>query len=604
VSVAARPRIAWLSEKLLLVARSGDYTDNGLAGPAKLVGGAERTLTLDAGHFQAPPNNGTPAVTVSICRLPTAISLRSAADLAIEQGDERFGLGVDGPLPAGSELQSILRTELAGLDAPTREGLLHFIATAAGEDLYGPGGLMLAKKLALIRDALRERLPYCVVAEEEPLGLRVDEIHALDDRIFWLKGWLWDVDTPLESLTFMSPEGCSVEVLDSAFRYRRLDIEQIYANTHGQRPDSGFLACVRLDAPSRLSDGWIAQLRNVLGAGVEVKGPSVGRGLAGCREAILRDLDNLGQASDRLVADHVQPAITCLQRRIADTTTVERDEWYGTPPVDPDVSIVVPLGNRGDALEKQLIQFRRDPEIAQAEIIYLVGSAHISQDLISKAAELEWLYGVSFRLVSLSQKDRATAKMNVGASLASSPNLLFMSPDVFADSPGWLGTLLAFRADRTDVGAVGPKLMYEDGSVQHAGLHFDRVSREELRSLEPPERSLWELRYRFKGMPEEFEGVSEACPVPAVSNAALLIEREAFEEVGGFENKFIDSDYEAADLCLRLGEAGRTNWYLPDAKLHCLEGRSRSEVSVRPSHYDVILHSQLWGERMESLATS
>ena len=505
---------------------------------------------------------------------------------------------------AGGELQSILRTELAGLDAPTREELLRFITISAGEDLYGPGGLMLAKKLALIRDALRERLPYCVVAEEEPLGLRVDEIHALDDRIFWLKGWLWDVDTPLKSLTFMSPEGCSVEILDSAFRYRRLDIEQIYANTHGQRPDSGFLACVRLDAPSRLSNGWIAQLRNALGVGVEVKGPAVGRGLAGSREAILRDLDNLGQSGDRLVADHVRPAITCLQRRIADTTTVERDDWYGTPPVNPDVSIVIPLGSREDAVEKQLIQFRRDPDIAQAEIIYLVGSAHISRDLISRAAELEWLYGVPFRLVSLSQKDREAAKMNVGASLATAPNLLFMSPDVFADSPGWLATLLAFQADRTDVGAVGPKLLYEDGSVQHSGVYFDRASREELSSLELPERSLWELRHRFKGMPEEFEAVSEASPVPAVSSAALLIERDQFEQTGGFENKFLDSDYEAADLCLRLGEAGRTNWYLPDAKLHYLEGRSRSEVTVRHSHYDVMLHSQVWGEHLESLATS
>ena len=601
MNVTGQPRIAWLSEKLLLIARSGDHTRDD---PAKLLEDAESTLTLDAGHFATAANNGTPPVTVSICRLPAAISLRSSADLAIEQGGERFRLDAEGPRPTGGELQSILRTELAGLDAPTREELLRFITISAGEDLYGPGGLMLAKKLALIRDALRERLPHCVVAEEEPLGLRVDEIHALDDRIFWLKGWLWDVDTPLKSLTFMSPEGCSIEILDSAFRYRRLDIEQIYANTHGQRPDSGFLACVRLDAPSRLSNGWIAQLRNALGVGVEVKGPAVGRGLAGSREAILRDLHNLGQSGDRLVADHVRPAITCLQRRIADTTTVERDDWYGTPPVNPDVSIVIPLGSREDAVEKQIIQFRRDPDIAQAEIIYVVGSAHISRDLISKAAELEWLYGVPFRLVSLSQKDREAAKMNVGASLATAPNLLFMSPDVFADSPGWLATLLAFQGDRTDVGAVGPKLLYEDGSVQHSGVYFDRASREELSSLEPPERRLWELRHRFKGMPEEFEAVSEASPVPAVSSAALLIERDQFEQTGGFENKFLDSDYEAADLCLRLGEAGRTNWYLPDAKLHYLEGRSRSEVTVRHSHYDVMLHSQVWGEHLESLATS
>jgi hypothetical protein len=598
VNVTGKPRIAWLSEKLLLVARSGDYTPNG---PAKLVGDDRRTLTLDGGHFVGPASNGTPPVTVSICRLPAPISLRPSAELTIEQGGERFRVGADGLFSARSELQSILRTELAGLEAPAREDLLRFIARSVGDDLYGPGGVTLAKRLALIREVLRERLPYCTVGEDEPFGLRVDEIHALDDRIFWLKGWLWDADTPVKSLTFMSPEGCSVQLLGSAFRYRRPDIEQLYPDTHGERPDSGFLACVRLDAPSRLSSDWIVQLRNVLGAGVEVKGPPVSRGLAGAREAILRDLDNIEQAGD-LVANHVQPAITCLQRRIAETTKVERDHTYGTPPVNPDVSIVIPLGSRDDVPEKQLLQFGLDPEIARAEIIYLVGASHVSRNLIAKAAELEWLYGVPFRLVSLSQKDLATAKMNVGASLATSANLLFMSPEVFADSPGWLGALLAFQADSSDVGAVGPKLVHEDGSIHNSGVYFDRVSRQELKSLEPPELALWELRYRFKGMPEALAPVTEACPVDAVSSAALLIERDRFDQVGGFQNMFVAGDYEAADLCLRLGEAGRTNWYLPDAKLRYLEGLSAPEVAVRRSRYDVMLHSQRWGKRMESLA--
>jgi hypothetical protein len=595
VKATGRPRVAWLSEKLLLVTRSGDCTPNG---SAEVEGGDRSTLSLDARHFVGPASNGTLPVTVSICRLPAAISLRSTAELTIEHGGERFRLDADGILAARSELQSILRTELAGLEAPAREELLRFIATSVGEDLYGPGGLTLAKRLALIREVLRERLPYCTVGEDEPFGLRVDEIHALDDRVFWLKGWLWDADTPLQSLTFMSPEGCRVELLGSAFRYRRPDIEQLYPDTRGERPDSGFLACVRLDAPSRLSADWIVQLRNVLGAGVEVKGPPVSRGLAGAREAILRDLDNTERAAD-LVADHVHPAISCLQRRIAETTQVERDDCYGTPPVDPDVSIVIPLGSREDVLEKQLLQFGLDPEIARAEIIYLVGSPHISRNLIAKAAELEWLYGVPFRLVSLSQKDLATAKMNLGASLATSPNLLFMSPDVFADAPGWLGALLTFQADNSDVGAVGPKLVYEDNSIHNAGVYFDRVSRQELRSLEPPELDLWELRYRFKGLPDAFAPGSEACPVAAVSSAALLIERGLFEQVGGFGNMFVGSDYEAADLCLRLREGGRVNWHLPDAKLRYLEGLSTPEVSVRRSRYDVMLHSQRWGRRTE-----
>jgi hypothetical protein len=599
VSVAANPRAAWLSEKLVLLAVPGNGHHNGAA---KLVGNSRDTITLDARHFEAPSNNGNSPIDVSICRLPATFSRRSSSELAIEQSGQSFNLDDDGFSPAGNDLTTILRTELARLDAPTREELLRFILNAVGEELHGPGGLTLAKNMALIRDVLRERLPYCVVRADEPLGLRIDEVHALDECTFWFKGWLWDVDTPLESLTLVSPEGFSIEALDSAFRYRRLDIEQIYGNTHGERPDSGFLVCVRLDIPSRLSHGWVAQLRNVLGVGVEVKAPPAARGLAGSRELVLGELEKIGIASDQLVADHVRPAIKALQRRIADTTTVERDEWFGTPPVDPQVSIAIPVETRGDTLEKHLIHFGRDPEMAQAELIYLIGSAKISRHLITKAEELQWLYGVPFRLVSLSQMDRPTNKMNIGASLATAPNLLFMSPDVFADSPGWLGRMLAFKADRPDAGAIGPKLVYEDGSIQHAGVYFDRVSRQELRSLEPPDRTVWELRYRLKGLPASFAAAGEPSPVPAISSAAMLIERDLFDSVGRFQNVFVESDYEAADLCLRLADGGRTNWYLPDASLRYLEGRSDAEVPVPPSRYDAMLHSQLWGERMATLA--
>jgi O-antigen biosynthesis protein len=193
---------------------------------------------------------------------------------------------------------------------------------------------------------------------------------------------------------------------------------------------------------------------------------------------------------------------------------------------------------------------------------------------------------------------------NVGASLAIAPNVLFMSPDVIPDSPGWLGTLLAFKADTPDAGALAPMLLYEDGSVQHAGIDFDRASAQELRLLDRPEHDLWEPRYVFKGLPQSVAGVAEARSVPAVSNACMLVERELFERVGGFRNLFLGEDFEAADLCLRLSEAGRTNWYVPGAVLHHLEGRSRPDASPYATQHDVIVQSQIWGERIGALASS
>ncbi len=591
------PRVAWLSERLVLLAGGPDAE-----GTAALVAGSGASVPLDLERFDVSAADGAGPATVSICRLPATFARQGSGDLAIEADGERLALHRGGPSASPADLTTILRLQLAGLDEATRDRLLRFIVSAAGEDLYRPGGMLLAQKLTLIRDVLRERLPYCTVREDQPLGLHVDEIHALDERTFWLKGWVWDVDAPLATLTFLSPEGCSVEVLDAAFRYRRRDIEELYGVTNGHRPDSGFLACVRLEVPSRLPDGWIAQLRNVLGMGVEVDGPPATRDPNGARETIIRDFGDVKQARERLVIDHAQPAIATLQERIAEGATVERVEQYGAPPVDPDVSVVISLSVSFDAIEQQLTSLWRDPDVAGADVIYVIDSRDAMQWLVPKAAELHWLYGIPFRLVSLAQRAGIATMANVGASLANAPNVLFLSPDVIPDSPGWLGALLAFKADTPDAGALAPMLLYEDGSIQHAGIHFDRASPQELRLQDRPEHELWEPRYDFKGMPPGFAGVAEARSVPAVSSACLLVERELFDQVGGFRNLFLRDDFEATDLCLRLSEAGRTNWFVPGAVLHHLEGRTRSEASRSATQYDVIVQSQMWGERIGALA--
>ena len=590
MTVAADPRAAWLSERLLLV------TDS--EADVALGNGAGASQALATETFQAGET------TVAICHVPPAIASRAAEEVALEVGGDSISLNGGGPSGSAADLTTILRTKLAGLDAQTREDLLGFIVGVAGKDLHGPGGLKLAKRLALIRDVLRERLPYCTVREDEPLGLHIDEIHALDEQTFWVKGWVWDADAPLASLTVMSPEGYSVDVLEQAFRYRRRDIEKLYPHSNGHRPETGFLACVHLAVPSRLPSGWVVQVRNALGSGVEIEAPAVCRSLMGARDSIVRDFGAVEQGRERLIADHMRPALDCLQRRIAETASVERVEQFGTPPAKPEASIVVPVHRSPDALEQQLAHFGRDPEIAAADLIYVIDSPSIATWLIPKAAELQWLYDIPFRLVVLDERGGRIAKMCAGASVASAPNLVFMGPDVIPDDPGWLGAMLAFKASKEDVGAVGAMLLHEDGSVQHAGIGFDHVSPQELRVLERPDQQLWEPRYALKGLPQTFAAVGEARPVPAVSSACLLVEREAFLRVGALRKLFLEEDFEAVDLCMRLDEAGLTNWYCPAAKLHHLEGRSSPAVSLAATQYDVMLHSQLWGERMAALAAS
>jgi hypothetical protein len=81
-----------------------------------------------------------------------------------------------------------------------------------------------------------------------------------------------------------------------------------------------------------------------------------------------------------------------------------------------------------------------------------------------------------------------------------------------------------------------------------------------------------------------------------------MIDRELYDEVGGLPLHFVQGDYEDSELCLRLAESGRENWYLPTVELYHLEGQSYVPGVRRiPSEYNMWLHSQLHGEQIEMI---
>ena len=127
-----------------------------------------------------------------------------------------------------------------------------------------------------------------------------------------------------------------------------------------------------------------------------------------------------------------------------------------------------------------------------------------------------------------------------------------------------MSRLVGFYDARPQIGALAPKLLYEDDSIQHAGLYFDR----------PPGAEVWSNEHYFKGLARDFPPANVPREVPAVTGAALMIAKGLFDELGGLSGSYIQGDYEDSDLCLRLRELGHEVWYLPDVELYHLEGQS------------------------------
>lgn len=147
---------------------------------------------------------------------------------------------------------------------------------------------------------------------------------------------------------------------------------------------------------------------------------------------------------------------------------------------------------------------------------------------------------------------------NLGVSVARGRYVVLMNNDVEVE-PGWLRALFARAESAPDVGAVAPKLLYPDGRLQEAGaiIFQDGTGWNFGRNQDPG----W----------HEFNYARE---VDYGSAACLLVRREAFEAVGGYDERFLPMYYEDADLCFALRAAGLRVMYEPTARVVHHEGHS------------------------------
>jgi O-antigen biosynthesis protein len=521
-----------------------------------------------------------------------------AVHLHPEGGDLAFEVSIlDEPAPdevrsRSVDLRGFLRERLGALDREEREAVLELLDEVAAAEPGSCDPIGLATSRALLREALREPLPSATVDRDEPQGLHFDSVHVLSESSFYVRGWVRDGQAGLVRLTAVSPEGSRIELLPGIHREPRPDVDDFYQDPVRKGDEgTGFLGYCESRAPSLLTSGWLLEMENALGVCREVPGPEVSRDLLGARTVVLSDLHK-ERRWDTALMEQVVPAIERIQGRLESEAEIEAVWQFGEAPAAAETSIIVPLYGRIDFLEHQLAQFVHDPELREADLIYVLDSPELAESLEQAAGQLFELYGVPFRVAVLARNGGYSVANNRGASLARGRLLLLLNSDVLPDRPGWLCRLAAFYDEHEEAGAVGPKLLFEDDTLQHAGLKFQR----------PPGGGAWENEHYFKGLHRDLPAANVARRVPAVSGACLMIARDLFEELGGLRGTYVQGDYEDTDLCLRLREAGHETWYCPEVELYHLEGQSYALGTRQAmSRFNTWLHTRLWDEEIESL---
>jgi O-antigen biosynthesis protein len=488
----------------------------------------------------------------------------------------------------------LARRHLVGEDEGTRALLLASLLRGSANERRSRR--RLSETLHQIREVVRKPLPRAVVDPAEPRTAQVDALWRLDARAFYIEGWVKHDGAELTSLVAMSPEGERVELVSTAYRYPRPDVAAFYLEDAQERTTrSGFVAFFELAYPSLLSNGWVLEMRDSDGGAIEVTMPLVIRDATAARTTILADLGLEAPEEERLKAHHIAPALEAIEARRRSGVAIEAVDQHGAPPAKAVASVIIPLFRRLEFLEQQLAQFVHDPELATSDLIYVLDSPEDAEYARRLARELHRLYGLPFRLVVLTANGGFSAVNNLGATLAHGRLLLLMNSDVLPERPGWLGQMIRFYDATPGIGALSPKLVYEDETIQHAGMYFHR----------PPGAHVWSNEHFFKGLHRSFREANVARQVPAVTGACLMIERELYERVGGLSSSYVQGDYEDSDLCLRLAEMGRKSWYLPTVTLYHLEGQSYPSTERQlVSEFNKWLHTSMWRDVLERVGAT
>jgi GT2 family glycosyltransferase len=167
-------------------------------------------------------------------------------------------------------------------------------------------------------------------------------------------------------------------------------------------------------------------------------------------------------------------------------------------------------------------------------------------------------YSDRIRVVSLAANVGFARACNAGAAVAAGESLVFLNNDT-EPQPGWLAALLAYARRRPRADVVGAKLVFPTGAVQHAGVIFGQDGYP---------------HNLYAGLPPESPEVNRSRRLQAVTGACMLVRREVFEALDGFDAGY-ENSLEDVDLCLRAGAAGGEVHYCHEALVVHLESASR-----------------------------
>jgi GT2 family glycosyltransferase len=236
------------------------------------------------------------------------------------------------------------------------------------------------------------------------------------------------------------------------------------------------------------------------------------------------------------------------------------------PDPAPLVSVIVPTRDRSQLLECVVDAVLSRTDYPALELL-IVDNDSQEPDALGLLRCLSQNRRV--RVLSHPGPFNFAALNNRAAHAARGEVLVLLNNDTDSIQPGWLREMVS-HAVRPDIGAVGAKLLYPDGRVQHGGM-----------VLGPTVWPQHQLRFADRLDPGPGGELALTRTVSIVTGACLAVRRSVFFEVGGL-NEELRVDFNDIDFCLRIGDHGYRIVWTPFAELFHFEAASRGNDGEPP----------------------
>lgn len=252
---------------------------------------------------------------------------------------------------------------------------------------------------------------------------------------------------------------------------------------------------------------------------------------------------------------------------------------------EPLVSILIPNKDHPEDLERCIASIRKFAGYGRYEILIIENN--------STTAEIKALYETlekqeDVRVITYDGTFNYAKINNFGQKQAKGEYLLFLNNDTEMCADGCILEMMNY-ARCMDVGAVGARMYYGDGCIQHAGvvLGYGGIAGHAFEGLKPGEAS-------------RIREIICARTCSAVTAACMMVRRSLFEELGGFDEA-LGVAYNDIDLCLRIGAAGKKVLYTPFAELFHYESRTRGMELTKEKAERIRKETEYFKQRWHAL---